>query len=486
MSGPKDSSYILEQRRREEEARRLEAERRRREEERRREEARRREEERRRREEEERRRREAEKKRQESLKAIGSMQGTLKGIKGEMQQILRTAEYMADVQNVTGIMDEINSEIASIDKGIRPYTSQVLDDVLRKEKEIRNLKEREEKNIVRYREEDANWKEQTKAAISENMKNLFSNAPELMTKKQLEAQKQQKEKEEQEEKQQLRMLEIQEEFAKVLEEVQDEPATVQEVEKKQEAFLQQLECGNCSGAELYYGMQEKRLKKLVEICKQNRQAREQFELLYRDAQITYEAACELAGTEPQEFLFTEDSIREMREETVRLESELLERREAEIVRNEIREVMAELGYEIIGSRETVRKGKEIRHQVFSYGEGTAIDVTEANGHITMEIVGLDTEDRAPTEKESIELEGEMISFCDTFDEAEVLMQKRGIMVDKRYGKLPPRREYAKILNMNHFEMQKEVETFAAAQKRKEARTERRGTAAAAAESRTIN
>ena len=486
MSGPKDSSYVLEQRRRQEEARRLEAERRRREEERRREEARRREEERRRKEEEECRRREAEKKRQDTLKVIGSMQGTLKGIKGEMQEILHTAEYMSNVQDMAGIIAEMNSEIAAIDDGIRPYTSKVLEDVLSKEKEIRSLKEREEKNIVRYRNEDEQWKEQTKAAISESMKSLFSNAPELMTKHQMEAQKKQKEQEEKEEKLQMRMLEIQEEFISVLEEVQEDPAMVREVEQKQQVFMKQVESGNCSGAELYYGMQKKQLKNLVELCKANRKEKEQFELLYRDALITYEAACELAGTTPQEFLYTEDSIREMREETVRLESELLERREAEIVRNEIKAVMEELGYEIIGSRETVRKGKEIRHQVFSYGEGTAIDVTEANGHITMEIVGLDTEDRTPTEKESIELENEMISFCGTFDEAEELMRKRGIMVDKRYGKLPPRREYAKILNMNHFEMQKEVETFATVQKRKEARTERKGATAAAANTRTIN
>lgn len=474
MSGPKVSDYELEQRRRAAEARRLEEERRRKEERRRQEEARRREEERRRKEEErrrreeERRRREEERKRQESLKSIGTMQARLKDMQAVMEKIMQNAEYMSATQDVSEVTAELQKELADMESGLKPYSSQVLKDVLEKEAEIKSFLDRKEKKFAYFCDRQEDWKQQTRTDISSHLEELFKNTEELMTKQQKEALERSRAEEDKTEQLIKETEEMKEKFQEFLKETEADTEAHQEVERRQEAFLLQVESGNYSGACVYYGMQKDKLNRLVEESRKRQEEKEQRELLYMDAWITYETACEMAGIQPQPQEHTVEGIRHLREETIRIEAELLALREAEIVRKEIEAVMEEMGYHVIGSREAERRGTVIRHQVFSYGDGTAIDVMETNGHISMEVVGLENSDRVPTEKESIALEEEMVSFCDDFDELEVMLRERsGIVVKKRHSKLSPSREYAKLLNISNFQMQKNVETFSEAQKKAE-------------------
>jgi hypothetical protein len=164
--------------------------------------------------------------------------------------------------------------------------------------------------------------------------------------------------------------------------------------------------------------------------------------------ISYEAACELAGVQAAK----ESDEEWLKQETVRIEALLLEQREKQIIREEIEQVMEQLGYTVIGEKDTTRKsGRTVHEEVYSYGEGTAINVTEADGQITMEVVGVDTSDRVPTEAESEYLEEEMVSFCGVHTQVEQLLEERGIVLSRRIQKNPPSREYAQILNINDYE-----------------------------------
>jgi hypothetical protein len=78
-------------------------------------------------------------------------------------------------------------------------------------------------------------------------------------------------------------------------------------------------------------------------------------------------------------------------------------------------------------------------------------VTQAGGQITMEVVGVDTSDRIPTEEESVYLENEMVSFCAVHQQVEELLKERGIVLAERIQKNPPSRVYAQILNINDYE-----------------------------------
>lgn len=480
MSGPKCTDYELERRRREEEARRLELERRRREEERRRreeEERRRREAEERRRQEEERRRREEERKRQASLQAIGSMQERLKNVQGEMRSILRSAEYEAETRDASDIIGALQSDIKEIDNGIRPYSSAVLDDVLKKEKEISNLKNQKEKNLVQYRNEQENWRKQSGETISKALDELFKDEKGLMTKQETEELERKKQ---EENKKELRAKaeEAEDYFEELLQETAKDPEAGKKIKEQYEAFRMQVQAGEYQVALDYYVMKKNSLNRLREESLERQKAKENLELLYIDALISYETACEMAGVTPQTAEHTEEGIRFMRQETIRVESELLAQREVQIIRQEIAAVMEELGYEVIGSREAERKGTKIRHQIFSYGNGTAIDVMESGGQITMEIVGMEEEDRMPTEKEKDFLEEKMVTFCGDFDKVEdVLKERHGIVVKTRHHKLNPSREYARILNISNFDMQKDVDTISGKRTRPGAAKNRKRSAA---------
>jgi len=84
------------------------------------------------------------------------------------------------------------------------------------------------------------------------------------------------------------------------------------------------------------------------------------------------------------------------------------------LRNSIDEVMAEMGHSVIGRARELQTG--ITHNaIYRFEDNTAIGVTVDDcGDICMELGGLDTADREPDEKESVELEEDMKRFCDSY------------------------------------------------------------------------
>ena len=123
--------------------------------------------------------------------------------------------------------------------------------------------------------------------------------------------------------------------------------------------------------------------------------------------------------------------------------------------------MRDMGYEVIGRRAVTKKsGKHFESELFSYADGTAVNVTVADdGHIAMELCGLDAIDRLPDDAESERLCGYMETFCEDFGEIERRLAEKGVALRNRIQRLPPNVEYAQILNVSDYEMRGEVEHF---------------------------
>lgn len=182
--------------------------------------------------------------------------------------------------------------------------------------------------------------------------------------------------------------------------------------------------------------------------------RAEFEPLYDE----YKALCELHYFVAQEYACTEDSIVALKQEIERIKAVSAENEEQAYIAECLDEVMRELGYSVIGKREVTKKnGKHFKNELYNFGEGTAVNVTySSDGRISMELGGIDSSDRLPTEYESEHLCREMESFCGAFSEIEVALRARGVVLAERISILPPSVEYAQIINVSDYKMKTNV------------------------------
>ena len=182
--------------------------------------------------------------------------------------------------------------------------------------------------------------------------------------------------------------------------------------------------------------------------------REEFERLYTE----YTALCGLYGYVAQAYPCTRESIATLTDELRRIETEAGKNDEMAYISECMDEVMREMGYAVLGSREvTKRNGRSFHSDLYSYGEGTAVNVTcSSDGRIAMELGGMDTEDRGPTAQETAALCDSMTAFCDDFKEIERRLAKRGVVLADRVSLLPPDAAYAQIINTSDYDMKAET------------------------------
>ena len=182
---------------------------------------------------------------------------------------------------------------------------------------------------------------------------------------------------------------------------------------------------------------------------------EQKEAEYKDLLARYEALCSMAG-EPVKQLppYSEAAVAIVSAEVKRLENLLIHQQEQAYISECVDEVMADMGYDLIGSREVRKKsGKRFRNELFTFNEGTAVNVTfSPDGQISMELGGLAREDRIPTSDETDILTCDMESFCGEFAEFERRILAKGIVVGSRIALSPPSAEYAAIINVNDYDI----------------------------------
>lgn len=167
------------------------------------------------------------------------------------------------------------------------------------------------------------------------------------------------------------------------------------------------------------------------------------------------------------FTFSMDSLNSLRHEVAELESQSAKIEEQQYISESLDQVMRDMGYNVVGSREVVKKsGRKFRNELYHFSEGSVVNVTyAANGQISMELGGVDTCDREPSEEESSVLCDEMVEFCDEFPEIERRLKEKGVVLMNRISMLPPAEEYAQIINVSDFNMTDKVDVLETASKK---------------------
>lgn len=201
------------------------------------------------------------------------------------------------------------------------------------------------------------------------------------------------------------------------------------------------------------------VRPLVKICNsfiaEYEQYSEEFEELYSE----YNALCELYYYVPQKFVCSAEAIAKLKEEITRIKAVADEDEEQAYISNCIDEVMEEMGYSVLGSREVTKKnGRHFRNELYTYSEGTAVNVTySSNGKIAMELGGTDTSDRLPDSDETKVLCDAMESFCTDFNEIEKRLAQKGVILADRISLLPPSADYAQIINTTDYKLEQEAD-----------------------------
>ena len=170
---------------------------------------------------------------------------------------------------------------------------------------------------------------------------------------------------------------------------------------------------------------------------------------------------EYLGLPMVQFVFSMDKLETLRLEVENLEKQCEQLEEQRHISESLDEVMHEMGYHVVGSREVVKKsGRKFRNELYHFSEGAVVNITyAANGQISMELGGIDTCDREPSEAECVALCDEMTEFCGDFQEIEKRLKEKGVVLTNRISMLPPIEDYAQIINISGYEMMEEVDAF---------------------------
>lgn len=199
------------------------------------------------------------------------------------------------------------------------------------------------------------------------------------------------------------------------------------------------------------------LKRCKQYLNEYEACHEEFEKLYSE----YIALCDLYFYVAQEYPCCNASIEVLNAEIKRIKETVDADDEQAYISDCLDEVMEEMGYTVICSREVTKKnGKRFRNELYTYGEGTAVNVTySSDGKIAMELGGIDATDRLPDSHETTVLCESMENFCEDFKEIEKRLLAKGVVLADRISLLPPSAEYAQIINTTDYNMTEKAETL---------------------------
>ena len=205
------------------------------------------------------------------------------------------------------------------------------------------------------------------------------------------------------------------------------------------------------------------IKQANQYIAEYQECRAEFDRLYTE----YTALCKLYYYVEQKYVCSRSSIQALKTEIARIKKTVTEDDEQAYISDCLDEVMDEMGYSVLGSREvTKRNGKRFRNELYAYGDGTAVNVTySSDGKIAMELGGIDTSDRVPTAQETEKLCDSMEQFCDDFKEIEKRLLGKGVVLANRISLLPPDAEYAQIINISDYSMETEADTISVKKQR---------------------
>lgn len=194
-----------------------------------------------------------------------------------------------------------------------------------------------------------------------------------------------------------------------------------------------------------------------------------FEELYAE----YEVLADELSVSKKQFVFSLESIEELEKEIQDMQKIIQRKEEQEYISECVDKAMQEMGYKVIGNREVVRRnGRRFTNELYLFDEGAAVNITYSEeGQITMELGGLDDQDRIPSEAECQSLEQDMVSFCDDYLKIEEKLKAMGI-VSHRVSILPPEAQFAQIINTSDYRMKEDVVGYEARKTHKSTTTQR--------------
>lgn len=178
-----------------------------------------------------------------------------------------------------------------------------------------------------------------------------------------------------------------------------------------------------------------------------------YEKEYHELKSEYHALCRLCEITPLEVECSRQGVDMLLQYVRALRYEIAYDDEESYIDDVLNTVMREMGYHVLAER-TVNKrtGKRFSHTLYTYRDGTVVNVTTADdGKITMELGKPDRVDRLPSEAETDMLCMEMEAFCRDFAEIEERLRAYGVVVSDRITMLPPTAEYAQIINTEDYE-----------------------------------
>lgn len=195
-------------------------------------------------------------------------------------------------------------------------------------------------------------------------------------------------------------------------------------------------------------------------CREYTALRQEIGDEYDDLIIRYTVLCKEQKIIPQNIAFERGAVEKLDSLITELEKATDSADEQSYISRCIDEVMEDMGYKLVGNRSVTKKsGRHFRNELYSFSEGTAVNVTYSdNGNITMELGGVDTKDRMPDTLETERLTEDMRSFCGQYREFERRLAEKGV-VSNHISLLPPEPVYAQVINVSDYDMTDNIATI---------------------------
>lgn len=195
-------------------------------------------------------------------------------------------------------------------------------------------------------------------------------------------------------------------------------------------------------------------------CREYTTLRQEIGDEYDDLMIRYTVLCKEQKIIPQNIAFERGAVEKLDSLITELEKAADSADEQSYISRCIDEVMEDMGYKLVGNRSVTKKsGRHFRNELYSFSEGTAVNVTYSdNGNITMELGGVDTKDRMPDTLETERLTEDMRSFCGQYREFERRLAEKGV-VSNHISLLPPEPVYAQVINVSDYDMTDNIATI---------------------------
>lgn len=195
-------------------------------------------------------------------------------------------------------------------------------------------------------------------------------------------------------------------------------------------------------------------------CREYTALRQEIGDEYDDLMIRYTVLCKEQKIIPQNIAFERGAVEKLNSLITELEKATDSADEQSYISRCIDEVMEDMGYKLVGNRSVTKKsGRHFRNELYSFSEGTAVNVTYSdNGNITMELGGVDTKDKMPDTLETERLTEDMRSFCGQYREFERRLAEKGV-VSNHISLLPPEPVYAQVINVSDYDMTDNIATI---------------------------